>query len=226
MTTTASNNNEKVLPATKTPARYQESSIRFREAWTEYVEKEQLVKFEIVTMIKILEAVGYTRMDAIKKIVNDHNDLKGCSQATIYRELPDDMKHSQKRDLEKLKQQQEEDEEEVTNKDSDLSNDKSENINITTAYDVKNAEVGEDDDGEQQQEQEQEQEQDIKYDPSFVDRLVKENAELTTQFTFDYDLEIKDQILPLKVTVYPDKKTGYVRLNKNPPPPKKKQGMI
>lgn len=44
-------------------------------------------------MIKILEADGkYSRMEAIKKIVNDHNDLPGFSQRTIYNQLPEDMK--------------------------------------------------------------------------------------------------------------------------------------
>ncbi|HEX2406957.1 MAG TPA: hypothetical protein VHJ38_07085 [Nitrososphaeraceae archaeon] len=52
MTTTTTNEE---LP---TPSRYQEASIRFREAWLEYVDKEELVKFEIVNMVKILEKEG------------------------------------------------------------------------------------------------------------------------------------------------------------------------
>jgi hypothetical protein len=103
-------------------------------------------------------------------------------------------------------------------------------VNITTAYDIKDAETSELEKFRQEhgtkeeiverdlpeptQELEQEEELDTVYDKQFVDRLVKDNAQLVTQFTFDYDLEIKDQVLPLKVTVYPDKKTGVVRLRK------------
>jgi transposase-like protein len=72
------------------------------------------------------------------------------------------------------------------------------------------------------EEEEEEQKQDIIYDKAFFDRLVKENAELQEeniklkkQFSFDYDLESKDQVLPLKVTVYPEQKYGHVRLRKN-----------
>ncbi len=58
------------------------------------------------------------------------------------------------------------------------------------------------------------EEQDTIYDKSFVDRLIKENAQLKNQFSFDYDFEVKDQVLPLKVTVYPERKYGTVRLRK------------
>jgi hypothetical protein len=51
------------------PKKYQEASIRFREAWREYLDKEGLVKYEIVNMVKILEAEGYNRTKAIEKIV-------------------------------------------------------------------------------------------------------------------------------------------------------------
>lgn len=54
----------------------------------------------------------------------------------------------------------------------------------------------------------------IEYDQSFIDRLIKENAQLKNQFSFDYDFEVKDQVLPLKITVYPDRQYGTVRLRK------------
>ncbi|MGI9012604.1 MAG: hypothetical protein ACR2F1_15650 [Nitrososphaeraceae archaeon] len=75
------------------PIKYHEASIRFREAWLEYLDKEGLVKYEIVNMVKILEVEGYNRTKAIQKIVDDHKDLRGFSRATIYRELPDEMKN-------------------------------------------------------------------------------------------------------------------------------------
>jgi hypothetical protein len=61
---------------------------------------------------------------------------------------------------------------------------------------------------------EEQEEPDTIYDKSFVERLIKENAELKKQFSFDYDLEVKDQVLPMKVTVYPDRQYGTVRLRK------------
>jgi hypothetical protein len=70
---------------------------------------EERVKYEVVNLVKILEKDGYSRMKAVQKIINDHNDLKGFSKATIYRELPEDMKLSQKRDLQKLRSKEDED---------------------------------------------------------------------------------------------------------------------
>jgi len=81
------NNNEIVVSS-----KYNEASIRFREAWNEYQDKENLVKFEIVNMVTILEKGGMNRTQAIQKIIKDHNHLKGFSRASIYRELPEDMK--------------------------------------------------------------------------------------------------------------------------------------
>lgn len=73
------------------------------------------------------------------------------------------------------------------------------------------------------------QSQDVIYDKDMVNRYVKEIARLEEEntrlriakvptfgnkFDFEYDLEVRDQILPLIVTAFPDKKTGYVRLDK------------
>ena len=43
-------------------------------------------------MVTILESEGNTMEQAIKRIINHHKDLRGFSKATIYRELPEDMK--------------------------------------------------------------------------------------------------------------------------------------
>ena len=43
-------------------------------------------------MLMALEKTGYEREEAIKKIMEDHKDLKGFSKATIYRQLPSEMK--------------------------------------------------------------------------------------------------------------------------------------
>ena len=73
-------------------SRYHEASMRFRDVWNEYQGKLGEVKFEIVNMVKILEKEGLNRTQSIQKIIDDHNDLPGFSRASIYRELPEDMK--------------------------------------------------------------------------------------------------------------------------------------
>jgi hypothetical protein len=207
------------------PARYQESSIRFREAWLEYVDKEELVKFEVVNMIKILEAEGYSRTDAVQKIVNDHNDLKGFSSRTIYRQLPEDMKNKElgRPNLPHDKLGQTNNNNNNNNdidysyQEEDEDSDDQKTRTLPTAYDVKEAESQELRDLPEPTdttEETFEEEPDTTYDKQFVDRLVKENAQLVEQFSFNYDLEVKDQVLPLKITVYPEQKYGHVRLRK------------
>jgi hypothetical protein len=44
-------------------------------------------------MVRILQSNGYSRTKAIEKIVLDHSHLNGFSRMTIYRKLPDNMKH-------------------------------------------------------------------------------------------------------------------------------------
>jgi hypothetical protein len=76
------------------PKEYQEASLNFRWIWNEYLDKEKEVKDEIILMVKILEDEGYSRTKTIQKIIEDHKDLRGFSRATIYRELPNDMKNN------------------------------------------------------------------------------------------------------------------------------------
>jgi hypothetical protein len=45
-------------------------------------------------MLKALEKAGYGRQESIQKIMEDHQDLKGFSRKTIYRQLPNLMKHT------------------------------------------------------------------------------------------------------------------------------------
>ena len=74
------------------PVEYQKASQRFSMIWNEYVKREEEAKNEVVNMVKILESNGYSRTNAVTKIISDHQHLKGFSRATIYRELPDSMK--------------------------------------------------------------------------------------------------------------------------------------
>jgi hypothetical protein len=69
-------------------------------------------------MVMALKKAGYTQGDAINKIVEDHKDLKGFSQATLYRKLPKAMK----RKYETLENNN------MLPQDSDLSNDKLTNV--------------------------------------------------------------------------------------------------
>jgi DNA topoisomerase IB len=73
-------------------AEYLKSSEKFSIVWNDYVNREEEAKKEVMNMIKILESNGYSRTKAVAKIISDHQHLKGFSRATIYRELPDDMK--------------------------------------------------------------------------------------------------------------------------------------
>ena len=56
------NNNEIVVSN-----RYSEASIKFRMAWSEYQEKEELVKYEVVKMLTILEKDGFSRIGSNTK---------------------------------------------------------------------------------------------------------------------------------------------------------------
>jgi hypothetical protein len=155
---------------------------------------------------------------------NDDLEEYGFSARTIHnylneenRQLVDKQKqrlhHQPSQSLEELRQEKgtiehnnvlEQSGESLHQKDLEESS-SSNKRTLPTAYDIKDAETAEED--------EEEEPEEI-YDKQFVDRLIKENAQLVNSFTFEYDLEVKDQILPLKVTCYPDKKTGFVRLDK------------
>jgi hypothetical protein len=139
-------NKEQALPV---PAEYIESSQRVQLIWLEYLDieeqtkhKEKEIKNEIVYMLETLESHGYSRTKAIEKIVDDHKHLNGFSTRTIYRQLPDEMKLSHKRELQDLAKSLEQEQQEFQNntdnkyKDSDLSFGKSENINIKSEDDT------------------------------------------------------------------------------------------
>jgi hypothetical protein len=53
------------------PSYYQETSLRFRKLWEEYIDREERAKYAIINIVKILEIEGYSRTKAIEKIVND-----------------------------------------------------------------------------------------------------------------------------------------------------------
>src|SRR5215213_7808891 len=126
------------------PAKYQSASLRFREVWMEYVDKEEEAKYEIVNMIKILQAEGFTRTRAIERIVEDHKDLKGFSRRTIYRELPGEMKQiNSLRDLKQINNDTEEQTyQQDAYKDLDVPNGTNEIINTTSkTFEVKNTQI-------------------------------------------------------------------------------------
>ena len=81
----------------------------------------------------------------------------------------------------------------------------------------------------QQEDTTTEEEPNVIYDPNLINNYVKKIAKLeeeiaklkveriptrSNKFEFNYPLEVKDQILPLIITVFPDKQDGYVRLDK------------
>lgn len=121
------NNNDTANTIVST--RYQEASIKFRDAWLEYVGREAVVKYEIINMVTILEQEGFSRTQAIQRIIDDHKDLKGFSRASVYRELPDEMKKPNRQKELRRSGQAEAD---VVYKDSDVSFETSESINKTS----------------------------------------------------------------------------------------------
>lgn len=178
------------------PQDYEQSSKYFRSYWTDIQDTAELAKKEMVNMVTALEKAGFTRTQAIQKIVDDHKDLKGFSRRTIYRELPDNQKRKY----------------DFTNVKSNVPNDTFENDEdveqqeeekkplLTTAYDEmkKTTETTEEE--------------------QTIDDLDKYEQELqepiqVSQFNFRTMLSIKDQEIPVIVTVYPDKKTGYVEVD-------------
>jgi len=79
------------------PAKYLKESQEFSVIWNDYIDRREDAISKIIKMINILESNGYTRTQAIEKIKSDHKHLKGFSRATIYRELPDNMKRKYER---------------------------------------------------------------------------------------------------------------------------------
>ena len=149
-------NNNKIIVSN----RYNEASIKFRAAWLEYMDHEERVKYEVMNLVTILEKDGIPRMKAIQKIINDHKDLKGFSKATIYRELPEDMKNKQlgrpNFSNEKLVQ---------TNKESE---------GLKGLRDSKGTK-------EQSASNDYQEDQEVTYDSKFVNSLIAENEQLKTE---------------------------------------------
>lgn len=83
----ATNNNDNAMLS------YQEASTRFRIAYQHYREYRETVILETRTMFGALKLAGYTNKAAINKIAEDHIDLKGFSERSIYRNLPAEIKN-------------------------------------------------------------------------------------------------------------------------------------
>jgi|SRR5215204_3603681 len=126
---------KELLPTTS--KEYLLVSLELKDVWSEYINREEEIKNIIVTMIKILEDEGYSRTKAIQKIVEDHKDLKGFSRRTIYRELPDEMKRKWT-PLDEIPPNVSNDT--LTNV-TEQSSTSTNTVNITTAYDLKDAET-------------------------------------------------------------------------------------
>ena len=169
-------------------------------------------------MMKILEEAGYPRMDALKKIIADHKDLDGFSQATIYRQLPGDMKAKQ------LGR-------------PNLSRDKLGQPNDAELEELGNTEEG--DITEEEETTTTETEPEVIYDPSLLNKHIKEIAKLqeenaklkieriptrANKSDFRYEMEFTDEmfllikansgICPLISTSFPGNGDGYIRFDK------------
>lgn len=181
------NNNEIVVSNSE---KYQDASNKFRLAWTEYKGVEDKVKIEIIKMVEILEGEGYSRMNAVKKIIADHKDLKGFSKPTIYRHLPEDMKNKGLGALEEFRKQR------------GTQQEPSEEDQLLARI------PNEDDNERYQQLVEEEEEQPVIYDDPrrMIRQLEEQIKDLIQPFTKNIVVELKDQYIPLIIRVDPVEK--------------------
>ena len=160
-------------------SKYNEASIKFRDAWNQYQAKEELVKHEVVNMVTILEKEGLSRTKAIQKIIDDHADLKGFSRVTIYRELPKEVKNDYTTPTKKLSE--------------------TENVSNETFVESKGLKELREKKGKIIQEAPKpvndEIEQDIMYDTNFVNNLIHENERLKAE---NFRLKKENQELDTK----------------------------
>jgi hypothetical protein len=199
---------------------FSQTNIKVRKDWELGRTAARNIANNLNKMVEILhvEKPDWT----INKIANQiwvmNSDLEGFSKRTIYNNLDADNKqlvtpqpkkqlqhYKPSTALEELRKQRGE-----TIVQNNVPEQKFAEVQTNVIEDSSITNIGDVDD----QRGNQEEEPDTIYDKSFVERLIKENDELKKPFSFDYDLEVKDQVLPMKVTVYPDRQYGTVRLRK------------
>jgi hypothetical protein len=198
------NNNNNNTAELAIPQDYEQSSKYFRHYWNDIAETTDLAKKEMINMVTALEKAGFSRTQAIQKIIDDHKDLNGFSRRTIYRQLPDNQKR--KYDFTNVKpnvpngtfvvKEQEEREREA---------------GVGQAVDEVYDSLDEYEQNTQQEptatiDDEDPQYQDVIYDAEYVKRLEQENQELKQIFSAPGTYEGRDQDLPLIIKVDPENK--------------------
>jgi hypothetical protein len=186
-----SNNTELTVPQD-----YEQSSKYFRHYWSDIQETADLAKKEMINMVTALEKAGFTRTQAIQKIVDDHKDLNGFSRRTIYRGLPDNQKR--KYDFTNVKSNVPDDTFENKNTETVLEEDNNNNERVQPISEL--------------EEFRQEKGKQIIDNVETYEDNVSEPI-INQSFQFRTMLSIKDQEIPVIVTVYPNKKTGYVEVD-------------
>lgn len=181
---TMSNNESLAIPQD-----YEQSSKYFRSYWTDIQDTAELAKKEMVNMVTALEKAGFTRTQAIQKIVDDHKDLNGFSRRTIYRQLPDNQKREYNFTIVK----------------PNVPNDTLENETVIVEEEpISELEKFRQEKGEQKEQIYDDVET---YEGNVPEPIINQSYQFRTM------LSIKDQEIPVIVTVYPDKKTGYVEVD-------------
>lgn len=71
---------------------YDSASAKFTSAWNAGQQAAKEASDSLVDMLTVLEAQKYTRTAAVNKIVEDHKNLTGFSRATLYRNLPAEVR--------------------------------------------------------------------------------------------------------------------------------------
>ncbi|MGD1837489.1 MAG: hypothetical protein ACPKPY_05465 [Nitrososphaeraceae archaeon] len=90
-------NNENIILS----GEYNYASSNFRDAWTRGIEAAKDATIAMTNMVTALIQNGYKKPEAIKQIIGDHKDLKGFSQASVYRHLPPEFKRDYNSKLKK-----------------------------------------------------------------------------------------------------------------------------
>ena len=205
---------------------FSQTNIKVRKDWELGRTAARSIANNLNKMVEILhvEKPDWT----INKIANQiwimNSDLEGFSKRTIYNNLDADNKQlvtaQPKKQLQHYRPSTALDELRKQRGETIVQNNVPEEkfaevqTNVTEESSITNIEDVEDLRGNEEELHTIPEHEDVIFDKSFVERLIKENDELKKQFSFDYDFEVKDQVLPLKVTVYPERKYGTVRLRK------------
>ena len=220
------------------PQEYIDKSKKITKLYDDFLTSGESLDQLVTELRNILVNAGFSKTQAMTKIAEDHKHLRRFSLENIYKMLPKEEKRV-------YTKPPPDPDSNFTGSVKDSNRTKLDNNDVTTTPPPPESQSlkefretkGTLEQTHQQPQSppptttpqdEEPQEPGIKYDTSFVDRLVKENAELKEKlekFVFEYPLEMTDEILrdikrnnailPLTATAYPLKDTGVIRFDRS-----------